>query len=123
MYSEKVLEYFIHPSSVGTIENADGFGQAGGGPHCPEDVAYIWIQVENGRIVDARHKTIGCPVAIAASCMTCDLAKGKLLEEALEITPEQVAGELGGIPEDKKDSSVGPLALQKAIADYKKRMG
>ncbi|MBC7249394.1 MAG: iron-sulfur cluster assembly scaffold protein [Anaerolineae bacterium] len=121
MYSEKVLEHFLHPQNVGSIEDADGFGQAEGGPRCPEDLAHVWIQVTDGRITEIRHKTLGCPVAIAASSMTCHLAKGKTLDEALQITPEVVAAALGDIPERKSDSIVGPKALHQAIADYQAR--
>lgn len=121
MYSEKVLEHFLHPRNVGTIENADGFGKAGGGPRCPEDLAYIWIRVIEGRIAEIKHKTLGCPVAIAVSSMTCVMAQGKMLAEALQITPERVVEALGGIPERKVDSTVGPRALQQAIADYQAR--
>ncbi len=118
MYSDKVLEHFRHPQHVGSIEDADGFGQAGGGAQCPDDLAHIWIRVADDRIAEIRHRTLGCPVAIAASSMTCALAQGRSLAEALAITPEQVIAALGGVPERKTDSVVAPLALQQAIADY-----
>lgn len=121
MYSEQILDHFRNPRNVGSIENTDGFGKAGGGPHCPEDLAYFWIRVANGRIVEAKHKTLGCPVAIAASSMTSVMAEGKTLAEALQITPEKVAEALGGIPERKADSTVGPEALRQAIAEYQTR--
>ena len=119
MYGKQILEHFRNPRNVGSIENADGFGKAGGGPRCPEDLAYFWIQVTDGRIVEVKHKTLGCPVAIAASSVTSVMAEGKTLEEALQITPEMVAEALGGIPDRKADSTVGPEALHQAIADYK----
>jgi len=119
MYSKKVLEHFLHPRHVGTIGNADGFGKAGGGPRCPDDLAYFWIRVTDGRIAEVRHKTLGCPVAIAASSMTSAMAQGRTLTEALQITPEIVAEALGGISERKADSTVGLEALRRAIADYR----
>jgi len=121
VYSKQILDHFRTPRNVGSIENADGFGKAGGGPHCPEDLAYFWIQVADGHIAEVRHKTLGCPVAIAASSMTSVMAQGKTLEEALQITPEVVAEALGGIPEQKADSTVGPEALRQAIAEYQAR--
>ncbi len=117
MYSEKVLEHFANPQNVGSMENADGFGEGSGGEQCPEDLAHFWIRLENDRIVEVRQKTRGCPVAIAASSVTSVLAKGCTLEEAQRITEEQVARELGELPERKLDSIVGPRALRAAIAD------
>jgi len=121
MYSEKVLHHFQHPHNVGDIEEADGFGKATGGEHCPEDLAHFWIRVKDGRLAEVRQKTRGCPVAIAASSVTSVLAQGKTVEEAQAITAEMVAEALGDVPERKLDSIVGPKALRAAIEDYLKR--
>lgn len=119
MYSDKILQHFQHPHNVGEIAEADGFGKATGGEHCPEDLAYFWIRVEGERLVEVKQKTRGCPVAIAASSVTGALAEGKTLEEAEHITTEAVAAVLGDMPERKLDSIVGPNALRAAIADYR----
>jgi len=118
MYSEEVLEHFRNPQNVGAIEDADGFGQAGGGPKCPEDVTYFWIRVSDGRLVEVKHKTMGCPVAIASSSITSAMAEGKTIQEALSITPQDVIEALGGIPERKMDSNLGLRALRRAIENY-----
>ena len=118
-YTPAVLEHFANPRHVGVLENADAVGQGGGGPMCPEDMAYVWIRVRDGRIDAISHRTMGCPVAISSSSVTCTLAWGKTLEEALAITPEIVIAALGGVPEHKADSVVAPEALRKAIAAYR----
>jgi len=118
MYSEKVLEHFRNPQNVGVIEDADGFGKAGGGLKCPEDITYFWIRVSDGRLVEVKHKTTGCPVAIASSSITSAMAEGKTIQEALRITPQAVIEALGGIPTRKMDSNLGPHALRRAIENY-----
>jgi nitrogen fixation NifU-like protein len=118
MYSEKVLEHFRDPQNVGAIEDADGLGKAGGGPKCPEDLTYFWIRVSDGRIAEVKHKTLGCPVAIASSSLTSALSEGTTLQEALRITPHAVLEALGEVPERKLDSNLGPRALRKAIENY-----
>jgi len=118
MYSEKVLEHFRNPRNVGTIEDADGFGKAGGGSKCPEDMTYFWIRVSDGRLVEVKHKTMGCPVAIASSSITSVMAESKTIQEALCITPQAVIEALENIPERKMDSNLGPHALRKAIENY-----
>lgn len=51
--------------------------------------------------------------------MTMQLAKGKTLEEALQITEEDIIQALGGLPEDKKHcSNLGVKALRNAIDNY-----
>jgi nitrogen fixation NifU-like protein len=122
VYSEQVLKHFQRPQNVGQIEPADGFGQGKGGEHCPEDLTYFWIRVQDGRIAEVKQKTRGCPVAIAASSVTSVMAQGKTLEEAEQITEQQVAQELGELPERKLDSIAAPQALRAAIADYRSKV-
>ncbi len=122
VYSEKVLEHFRNPRNVGEFEKPDGVGVEGN-PVCG-DLMEIQIIVEDGRIKDARFKTFGCGSAIATSSMVTEMAKGKTLEEALEITRESVAGELDGLPPQKMHcSNLAADALHKAIRDYMEKHG
>ena len=118
-YTPTLLEHFSNPRHVGMLEDADAVGQGGGGRLCPEDMAYVWIRVRDGRIAEIGHKTMGCPVAVASSSMACTLAEGKTREEALEITAERVIAALGGVPERKADSVVATEALRQAIEAYR----
>ncbi len=119
-YSEKVLDHFRNPRNVGDLENPDGVGVEGN-PVCG-DLMEIQIHVEDDRITDIRFKTFGCGSAIATSSMVTELAKGKTLDEALEITRQTVADELDGLPEQKMHcSNLAADALHKAIEDYRKK--
>jgi len=116
-YSEKVMEHFMNPRNVGEIKDADGIGEVGN-PVCG-DMMTFYIKVENDIIVDVRFKTFGCGAAIAVSSVVSEMAKGKTIEEALKITREQVAKELGGLPPNKMHcSNLGTDALHKAIQNY-----
>jgi nitrogen fixation NifU-like protein len=120
MYSEKVMDHFTNPRNVGEIADADGVGTEGN-PTCG-DVMKISIKVEDGKIVDAKFKTFGCGAAIAVSSMVTEMVKGKTLEEALAISKEAVANELGGLPPQKMHcSNLGADALKKAIEDYRSK--
>jgi len=117
VYSEKVMDHFMHPRNVGEIENADGIGEEGN-PVCG-DMMTFYIKVKDNRLEDVKFKTFGCGAAIAVSSMVSEMAKGKTLEEALRITPASVAEELQGLPKNKFHcSNLGAQALHKAIEDY-----
>lgn len=119
-YSEKVLDHFRNPRNVGELENPDGVGVEGN-PVCG-DLMEIHIKVEDDRITDIRFKTFGCGSAIATSSMVTELAKGKTLDEALEITRQTVADELDGLPKQKMHcSNLAADALHKAIENYRKK--
>ena len=118
MYSEKVMDHFTNPRNVGDMEDADGIGTEGN-PTCG-DAMKIYIKVKDDRIVDAKFKTFGCGAAIAVSSMVTEMVKGKTLDEALAISKEAVANELGGLPPQKMHcSNLGADALKKAIEDYR----
>ncbi len=120
-YSDIVIDHFENPRNMGEIEAADGEAQVGN-PACG-DVTKIFLKIRDDRIVDARFKTFGCAAAIASASMTTELIKGKSLDEALKITNEHVAKELGGLPAAKLHCSVmAEEALRTAIEDYRKKI-
>ena len=120
VYSEKVMDHFMHPRNVGEIENPDGVGEEGN-PVCG-DMMTFYIKVKDNRLEDVKFKTFGCGAAIAVSSMVSEMAKGKTLEEALKITPALVAAELEGLPKNKYHcSNLGAQALHKAIEDYQSK--
>lgn len=120
MYSEKVMDHFMNPRNVGEIPDADGVGMEGN-PTCG-DAMQLFIKVENDVIVDAKFRTFGCGAAIAVSSMITEMIKGKTIDEALSISKEAVAQELGGLPPQKMHcSNLGADALRKAIEDYKSK--
>ena len=117
LYSEKVMDHFSNPRNVGEIKDADGTGEVGN-PVCG-DMMTFYIKVKDNKIDDVKFKTFGCGAAIAVSSMVSDMAKGKTIEEAMKITNESVAKELGGLPPNKMHcSNLGADALHKAIQNY-----
>ncbi|MCL4458245.1 MAG: Fe-S cluster assembly scaffold protein NifU [Nitrospirae bacterium] len=120
MYSPKVMDHFMNPRNVGEIQDADGMGMEGN-PTCG-DAMQLFIKVENDVIVDAKFRTFGCGAAIAVSSMITEMVKGKTLDEALTISKEAVANELGGLPPQKMHcSNLGADALRKAVEDYRNK--
>ncbi len=120
MYTEKVMEYFRNPRNMGEITDADGVGTVGN-PICG-DMMTVYIKVKDNRLENVTFKTFGCGAAIATSSMITELAKGKTIEEALEITKSEVVEGLGGLPPVKIHCSVLAVdGLSEAIYDYYKR--
>ncbi len=120
MYSEKVMEHFRNPKNMGEIKDADGVGTVGN-PVCG-DIMTVYIKVKDEKIEDIKFKTFGCAAAIATSSMITELAKGKTLDEAIKITRDDVADELGGLPPIKMHcSNLAADALSEAIKNYKSK--
>ena len=120
LHSEKVMDHFMNPRNVGTIDDADGVGEVGNAK-CG-DIMKIFIKVDNDIISDVKFQTFGCGSAIASSSMATELIKGKPLSQALELTNKAVAEALDGLPAHKLHCSVlAEEAIKAAIEDYQKK--
>jgi nitrogen fixation NifU-like protein len=98
-YPEKVIEYFFDPAHAGEMENPDGMGPVG--DMACGDFLVMFIRVQEGRLTEVRYQIFGCPAAIATCEAVAEMATGRTLEEAREITDDAVAEFLGGLPEMK----------------------
>ena len=122
-YSDKVLDHFQHPRNVGEIEDADGVGKVGN-PVCG-DLMWIYIKVgkndKGEEIIDEiKFKTFGCGSAISTSSMITEMVKGMPLDEAYNVSRQDVADELDGLPPIKMHcSNLAADALKAAIDNYR----
>jgi len=120
MYSDIVMDHFANPRNAGVIDDADGVGEVGN-PVCG-DMMTFYIKVKDERLEDVKFQTFGCVAAIAVSSMVSEMAKGRKLEEAKEITNKVVAETLGGLPQNKMHcSNLGAEALALAIKNYQEK--
>lgn len=118
IYSDKVMDHFNNPRNVGVIEDADGVGEVGN-PTCG-DMMKITIKVDDSdTITDVKFQTLGCGAAIATSSMVTELARGMKIQDAVEISKQEVADELDGLPAPKMHCSVlATDGLKVAVDDY-----
>jgi nitrogen fixation NifU-like protein len=118
MYNETVMDHFTNPRNVGVLEDASVVAETSS-QECG-DLTKIYLKIIDDRIVDIRFQTLGCAAAIASSSMATELVRGKTLEEAWELTRDEVVGALGGLPGPKVHCSVlAEDAIRKAINRYR----
>ena len=120
LYSEKVMDHFLHPRNVGVIEDANAVGEVGNAK-CG-DIMKMYLKIEDDIIRDVKFETFGCGRAIASSSMATEMIKGKPLSEAMQLTTQAVTEALDGLPAHKLHCSVlAEEAIQSALEDYRKR--
>jgi nitrogen fixation NifU-like protein len=86
-YSERFRREFLNPENIGKID----------GPDCQVsitgvcgDTIEMFLYVKNGRVSDIKFMTDGCGATISCASYVTRTAKGKFIEEALLITPDDV---------------------------------
>ena len=120
LYSDKVMEHFLHPKNVGVIEDADGVGEVGNAK-CG-DIMKMYLKIDNDIITDVKFETFGCASAIASSSMATELIKGQPVEQAMKLTNAAVAEALDGLPAYKMHCSVlAQEAIEAALKDYREK--
>ena len=122
LYTNTVMDHFMHPRNVGEIKDPSGVGEVGNAK-CG-DIMKMYLDIENDVIKDVKFETFGCGSAIASSSMATEMIKGKTVEEALAITNKDVVDALGGLPAHKLHCSVlAEEAIKSDVKDYYDRNG
>jgi nitrogen fixation protein NifU and related proteins len=123
-YSDKVIKHFQHPKNVGRLVKPDAKATLGS-PLCGDMVSlYLKVDPKSHIIKDIKFESYGCASNIATGSIITELAKGKTIEKANELTWESASKELGGLPPVKVHCSVLAVdVLKAAIQDYEERHG
>jgi nitrogen fixation NifU-like protein len=118
------MDHFRNPRNVGRIENADAHAQEGS-PACGDMVSvYLKVDEQTHKIEDIKFESYGCASNIATGSIITELAKGKTLEEAKNITWQEASDALGGLPPLKTHCSVLAVdGLRAAIQNYEEKHG
>ncbi len=120
MYEGKLANLIQNPPHVGDVPNPSGVGEAVN-PVC-DDRLRLSIIVREGIIREARFKAYGCAPTIATGSMAADLIRGKTVDEALQITHEEIDRVVGGLPHTKIHcATLAVDAIRAAIQDWRRR--
>ena len=112
-YSKTVIDHWMNPRNFGKLDNPDGYGRITG--PCG-DTMEIFLKIKDKRIEDARFLTDGCGTSIACGSMIAELVKGKTIEQAKQITSDNLLKKIGGLPPlDEHCVVLATNTLQSAI--------
>ncbi|MEN8695544.1 MAG: iron-sulfur cluster assembly scaffold protein [Akkermansiaceae bacterium] len=99
-FEDRAKEALANPQNVGEMTDADSVGTVGS-PDCG-DMLRMWLKFEEKdgkKIIDrASFQAFGCQTAIAVASMATELLKGKTMDEARGLKPNDLSGDLGALP-------------------------
>ncbi len=120
VYSEKVIELFLHPENTGEIKDAEGYGKFTG--PCGDTMEIYLRFGELGRIREATFMTDGCGPSVACGSMLTSLVRGLSSEKALSISAQDLLSALKGLPEESAHcAELAVNTLRAAISNWKNR--
>jgi len=120
-YSERLKREFLNPENIGKIEDPDCHVSIKG---VCGDTIEMSLSVKNGRISDIKFMTDGCGATISCASYVTRTAKGKSIEEALLITPDDVDKYFEGLPDEHKHcAKLSVMTLTAALEQYVGKSG
>ncbi|MBN1280500.1 MAG: iron-sulfur cluster assembly scaffold protein [Candidatus Thermoplasmatota archaeon] len=118
-YSPVVLREYRNPTYFGVLQHPDSVGEIKG--PCG-DTMRITVNIRDGKIQDARFWTDGCGATLASGNMLLKMIKGKTLQQATAVTPQQLLDALEGLPSEHIHCTVlAVTTLKKALEQYQKK--
>lgn len=119
-HSLKYLECAFRSDRQETVHRADGHGKKTG--DCGDTVEFF-INTKADRLNAVSYAVNGCMNTNACANAVIDLAEGRTMDEAWEITPDMVSTYLESLPEDHfhcAELAIGAFYL--ALADAKRNL-
>ena len=111
------MEHAKNPRNVGILENPDARGVQMN-PVCG-DTLMLTLRIADGHITDSRIQSEGCAASVATSSILTELIEGLSLDEAMELSHEDVSDAVGGLPSSKLHSAALVIdALRRAVKGY-----
>ncbi len=115
-YGDEAFRRWKTRIMMGRIPDPDGHAAVRGG--CG-DTMEIYLKFETGKAVRASFVTDGCGSSVACGSVAAELALGRTPDRILEITPEAIRDETGGLPpDDSHCADLAAAALQEALNQY-----
>lgn len=96
MYSPQTLDHFEHPRNAGALASPDATVRIEN-PACG-DVLQLAVKLAGDRIEAIAFRAKGCVASMACASAMTELARGKPLEEARNVTREELLAAVGGLP-------------------------
>jgi len=101
MDEAKIREAVANPKNQGEIADADAVGTVGS-PECG-DMVRMWLKYreddDGNRVIDrASFQSFGCQTALAVASVATEMIAGKTVDEALELSADDLSAPLGSLP-------------------------
>lgn len=120
IYVENIIDLYKNPLNSGQISDASVSHRAYN-PLCGDDIT-VDLNIKEGKVMDVKHRGVGCAISQASVSLLTEEIKGKSLDEIMNIAPEEVI-EILGIelgPVRLKCALLGLEAIHEAIGTFRK---
>ena len=116
-YSPRLKEELFNAENIGAIENPDARARITG---VCGDTIEMSARIQDGKIRNLEFVTDGCGFTVACANYVARTAKGKSVEEALRIEPDDIDRYFEGLPEENKHcAKLAVMTLRALLEEYR----
>lgn len=114
MYQDEILDLYKNPRNEGELET--GYKAEGENSSCG-DSTEIFVEIEDGKVSNVKHKTEGCAISTASISILTDEIEGMTVEEVESLDRDWMLEKLGieVSPMRVKCAVLGMKTVQEAI--------
>jgi len=103
VYSAELLDHFENPRNAGALDDPDASAQLEN-PACG-DVLELSLRLTGRNISEIRFRAKGCVSAMACGSAITELIKNKDIDEARNLSREELVRKVGGLPQASAHAS------------------
>ncbi|ART77898.1 Fe-S cluster assembly sulfur transfer protein SufU [Sutcliffiella horikoshii] len=119
LYRQVIMDHYKNPRNKGTIES-DSITVDMNNPTCGDRI-HLTLQVEDGKVADAKFDGEGCSISMASASMMTQAVKGLEVEKALELS--QIFYDIMlGKEYDDEAMDLGDLEALQGVAKFPARI-
>ncbi|OLE52335.1 MAG: hypothetical protein AUG51_18480 [Acidobacteria bacterium 13_1_20CM_3_53_8] len=107
-YSARFKDHLANPRNAGELLDANAVAEETN-PVCGDRLR-LMLRVLDGRIEAARFLAYGCAPTIACGSVLAEMIEGMKVEEAAQITRQEIVRTLDGLPSRKQHAAA--LAIE-----------
>lgn len=85
LYRQVIMEHYKHPHNRGELHADSTLKVNMNNPTCG-DTIQLQMQVEGGKIVDAKFIGEGCSISLSSADMMTEVVKGKTIKDAMTLS-------------------------------------
>ena len=116
LYQEVILDHNRRPRNRGPLPGANRRAE-GNNPLCGDRVT-VYLEVEDGRILDVAFEGAGCAISTASASLMTEALKGRTVEEARGL----FRGFHELLTQGKEGEDLGKLAVFTGVREYPMRV-
>lgn len=120
LYRQVIMDHYKNPRNRGELEDDGALTFNLNNPTCGDRIQ-VSMQVEDGKIKDAKFEGEGCSISLASASMMTETIKGLPVDEALEIS--KIFSEMMlGNDYDEGNLDLGDLEALQGVSKFPARI-